>query len=91
VGAGAGRGRRGRRVGGGPPWALAVIGEGEDVELPVDGRGEREGIEAIAEGHEGGRLRVIDVGAREHALERRARGVVATAEAGARRVLCEGA
>jgi hypothetical protein len=60
-----------------------VIGEGDDgLELPVDGRGEREGIEAVAEGHEGGDLRVIDVGAREHALERGARGGVATAEAG---------
>jgi hypothetical protein len=63
-----------------------MIREGEDgLELPVDRLGEGEGIETIAERDEGGDLGAVDlgVGARLHALQRGARGIVASAQPGA--------
>src|SRR2546426_834462 len=58
-----------------------MIGQGvESLELAVDRLGEREGVEARAERHEGGDLRAVDGGAGEHALQRGARGIVASAQ-----------
>src|SRR2546426_5758769 len=58
-----------------------MIGEGgESLELTVDRLGARKGVEARAERHEGGDLRAVDIGAREHALQGGAWGVVASAQ-----------
>jgi hypothetical protein len=67
-----------------------VIGEGEDgLELPVDRLGEPEGIEAIAERHEGGDLGMVAVGAGEHPLEGGAGGVVTATHARADALLAD--